>query len=265
MSAPVSRNDIARTLAGIAAEAGLELSRLQACGCASALKSDGSPVSDADIAAEAVISKRLVAAFPDVPVISEENAESHARAGGEQFFLVDPLDGTKAFLAGGPDYCVLIALITNHAPIAVALHAPATGQSWWAGESAWKAGNLAFSGVVPIVPQPPRAGGQIAVVSSVHAGEASRALCRKLEIADVKCENSALKFARLAEAEADIYPRIGRTMQWDIAAGDGLLRALGGGVFDLEGRPLTYGPGADGWANPDFIALRVAPGLADRT
>lgn len=263
MSAPASRNDIARRLAGIAAEAGLELSRLQACGCASALKSDGSPVSDADIAAEAVISTRLAAAFPDVPVISEENAESHARALAQRFFLVDPLDGTKAFLAGGPDYCVLIALIDGGVPIASALHAPATGQSWWAGENASMAADIAFSEVTPVVPRPPRAGGQIAVVSSVHAGEASRALCRKLEIADVKCENSALKFARLAEAEADIYPRIGRTMQWDIAAGDGLLRALGGGVFDLEGRPLTYGPGADGWANPDFIALRVAPASAD--
>lgn len=259
MPAPTSRNDLARRLAEIAVEAGCELSRLQACGCASASKADGSPVSDADIAAEAVISRRLAAAFPDIPVVSEENAESHARAGAGRFFLVDPLDGTRAFLAGGRDYCVLIALIADRAPVASALHAPATGESWWAGESAWKAGDRAFAGVTPIPRQPPRAGGKIAIVSSVHAGEASRALCSKLEVADVRCENSALKFARLADAEADIYPRIGRTMQWDIAAGDALLRALGGGVFDLEGRPLTYGPGALGWANPDFIALRVSP------
>jgi 3'(2'), 5'-bisphosphate nucleotidase len=253
------RNDLARTLAEIAAEAGVELSRIQACGCSSKLKSDGSPVSDADMAAEAIISARLRAAFPDIPVISEENAASHETDGAECFFLVDPLDGTKAFLAGAPDFCVLIALVAHHLPIASAIHAPASGQSWWAGQTGFSAQNRQFSGVKPLERHPTRAGGQIAIVSSQHAGGASRDMCDKLGIIEVRCENSALKFARLAEGKADIYPRLGRTMQWDVAAGDALLRAMGGGVFDLQGQPLRYGPGANGWANPEFIAIRAQP------
>lgn len=255
------RNDLARRLAEIAAEAGVALDRLQKKGCGSVLKADGSPVSDADLVAETMISARLAQDFPDYPVISEENTASHETYGSTSFFLVDPLDGTKAYLAGAPDYCVLIALITDHVPVAAAIHAPATGQSWWAGESAFTADAGDFRKIRAIVPLPPREGGQIAIVSSQHAGEASRSLCRTLDVSDIKCENSALKFARLAEGEADIYPRIGRTMQWDIAAGDALLRTIGGGVFDLEGRPLRYGATAQGWANPDFIAIRVQPGL----
>ena len=253
-------NDLARALAEIAAEAGSVLNRIRAKGCTSQLKPDGSPVSDADIAAEAIISARLGAAFPDIPVISEENATSHATDDADCFFLVDPLDGTKAFLAGGPDFCVLIALVSRHVPIAGAIHAPATGQSWWAGQTGVLALDRQFSAITPLQPHPPRVGGQIAVVSSQHAGGASREMCDKLGITEVKCENSALKFARLATGEADLYPRLGRTMQWDVAAGDAVLRATGGGVFDLAGRPLRYGAGGDGWANPEFVAIRL---LAD--
>lgn len=254
-------DDVARRLAEIAAEAGLTLDALQRNGCSSQFKADGSPVSEADLAAEAIISAQLSRLFPDVSVVSEENAASHAVNCGGSFFLVDPLDGTRAYLAGAPDYCVLIALIQDHVPVAAAIHAPATGQSWWAGRSAYTCATRDFGDARVLAPHPPRTGPQIAVVSSLHAGEASRALCRSLDVGEIRCENSALKFTRLAEGEADIYPRVGRTMQWDIAAGDALLRALGGGVFDLEGRPLRYGLAASGWANPDFIAIRVQSGL----
>lgn len=256
---PTSLNKVARTMAEIAAEAGVELCRIQACGCGSMLKPDGSPVSDADIAAEAIISARLSAAFPEVPVISEENAVSHETGGAECFFLVDPLDGTKAFLAGAPDFCVLIALIVRRVPVAAAIHAPATGQSWWAGQAGFSAQDRQFSGVRQLAAHPARVGGQIAIVSSQHAGGTSQNMCDKLGITEVRRLNSALKFVRLAEGEADIYPRLGRTMQWDVAAGDALLRAIGGGVFDLDGRPLRYGAGVDGWANPEFIAIRAQP------
>ncbi len=253
------RDSIARVLAEIAAEAGIVLDRCQREGCNSVMKPDGSPVSDADLASQTVILTRLGEAFPQWPAISEESPENRLSGEPEAFFLIDPLDGTRAFLAGAPDYCVLIALISAGEPIAGAVHAPATGHSWWAGHSAWASDDRAFAQVRPLTARPARANAPIAIISSLHAGESSRAMCGRLGITDIRCENSALKFARLAEGEADIYPRSGRTMQWDVAAGDALLRATGGGIFDLDGRRLRYGEDASGWANPDFIALRVLP------
>lgn len=258
--APDETDDIARRLAAIAAAAGEALIRFRTGACRQATKADGSVVTEADLASEGVILARLAAEFPQWPAVSEERGGDAAP--GETFFLVDPLDGTRAFVGGGPDFCVLIALIAGGAPVAAAMHAPATGESWWAGRHAFKAEGGDFSNPRRLVALPPRAGGQIGIVSSLHAGEASRALCARLGIAEVRHENSALKFARLAEGLADVYPRIGRTMQWDIATGDGLLRALGGGVQDLDGRPLVYGAGAAGWANPDFIARRRLPEAA---
>lgn len=259
MLADERRNDLGRRLAEIASEAGVVLNRFRVPECRSETKPDGSPVSEADIASEAVILARLDAEFPDWSIISEESADISKRDTTSSFFLVDPLDGTKAFLAGAPDFCVLIALIAGGVPIASAIHAPATGQSWWAGTIAKASDTTDFRTIRALRAMPQRSGGQIAIVSSLHAGESSRALCRNLDLSEVRCENSALKFARLADGEADVYPRIGRTMQWDIAAGDALLRATGGGVFDLDGAPLRYGPGAMGWANPDFVAFRVLP------
>jgi 3'(2'), 5'-bisphosphate nucleotidase len=260
-----ARREIARRLADYAAEAGDILNCYRNAACLNSLKPDGSPVSEADLAAEATILARLLADYPQWPVISEENAASHGSAPAGGFFLVDPLDGTKAFLAGGPDFCVLIALVLGGVPVASAIHAPATGQSWWASgdaceaDGAFKAYDRGFVRVEPLQPSPRREGDPVAIISSQHAGEKSRVLCDTLRVSKVLCENSALKFARLAEGEADVYPRIGRTMQWDIAAGDGLLRSLGGGVLDMEGRPLRYGAHAAGWDNPDFIAWRTAP------
>lgn len=260
MLADGRRNDLGRRLAEIASEAGAELNRFRVPECRSEIKADGSPVSEADIASETVILARLGAEFPDWSIVSEESVGPLNGEVTPCFFLVDPLDGTKAFLAGAPDFCVLIALIVDGVPAVSAIHAPATGQSWWAGTTAWASDKAGFGSIRQLRAVPPRSGGQIAIVSSRHASEASRAMCQELDIPDIRYENSALKFARLAEGEADIYPRIGRTMQWDIAAGDALLRAIGGGVFNLTGGLLRYGPVGLGWANPDFIAFRAAPG-----
>lgn len=257
MASSDERNSIARILATVSVEAGAVLASFRAENCDRALKPDGSFVTEADKATERFILKRLAQAFPGWPVISEENEASHALATPERFFLVDPLDGTRAFLAGRADYCVLIALVIGGVPVAGALHAPATGEAWWAGDIAFRARAPDLMDGSRIEPRPMRVGGTIAMISREHAAEASRNLCIKLGITETRSENSALKFARLLEGEADLYPRIGRTMQWDIAAGDALLRAIGGGVFDLEGRPLRYGAGALGWANPDFVARRI--------
>lgn len=255
------RNDIARALAEIAGSAGDILTCFSSDACRRTIKPDGTPVSEADEAAEEELHKLISREFPDWPIVSEENAASHDLKGGDAFFLVDPLDGTRAFLAGTKDFCVLIALIVDGIPVAGAIHAPASGRSWWAGADAMTADNRAFDQTRHLVPAPARPRDRIAIISSQHAEGASSELCRSFGIAEIRKESSALKFARLAEGEADIYPRLGRTMQWDVAAGDALLRALGGGVFDRFGQTLRYGAARDGWANPNFVALRCASDL----
>lgn len=258
-----ARAEIAFSLATFASEAGVILDRLQKSGCASRSKADGSPVSEADLQSEALIAARLAAAYPDIPVISEEKTQEFAIDPQKPFFLVDPLDGTRAFLAGLPEYCILIALIEKGAPVLGAIHAPATGATWWGGNKVHASADRGFSQIRTIAPRPERPDGQIAIISRESARESSEALCEHLNVSEIRLENSALKFVRMLEGEADLYPRAGRTMQWDIAAGDALLRLLGGGVFDLSGNPLCYGQGEQGWANPDFIALRAQPHLDD--
>lgn len=221
------------------------------------LKPDGSPVTEADMASQQAILEALTQHYPQWPVVSEEDEQAR-KTGAGPFFLVDPLDGTKAFLAGRADFCVLIALIENGRPIAGAIHQPVGDHTWWSGAHAYR-GEPDDQAEILVPTETERAGGLIGIVSAEHAAGASSALCASLRIAQVRTENSALKFVRLAEADADIYPRIGRTMQWDVAAGDALLRCLGGGVQTLDGRELVYGATDHGWANPDFVAYRRLP------
>lgn len=249
-------------LAQIAARAGDVLRRMQQEALNVALKADGSPVSAADEASEQVISTALRAAFPTIPVISEENAQSHAKIAQDRFFLVDPLDGTKAYLAGGPDYCVLIALIEHGVPVVAAIDLPVAQRTY---QIAGSVNSIGRDGtIVPLRTQSCDNRARVAVISSHHAQDSSEALCRECGAKDIRYENSALKFIRLAEGEADVYPRPGRTMQWDIAAGDALLRATGGVIKSRDGKPLRYGFGSDGWANPEFIAWRCKDDASGR-
>jgi 3'(2'), 5'-bisphosphate nucleotidase len=201
-------------------------------------------------------SRRLIARqkrFPDIAIVSEENAASQSRAAPERFFLVDPLDGTRAFLRGGPDFCVLIALIECGVPIAAALDAPARGKRYWSGRHAFVASTNAGDAGKRL-PVRTDASLRTAIISTHHASESSRKLCAALGVETVLTENSALKFARVAEGEADLYPRAGTTMEWDIAAGDAILRAVGGGVTDLAGTLMRYGLPGTSWEVPGFIA-----------
>jgi 3'(2'),5'-bisphosphate nucleotidase len=249
------RDEVAQALAAIAREAGKLLAQLHDKSLKTERKSDGSPVSEADRAAEAIVEAGLAKAFPDIAIVSEENAESQRRKTPERFFLVDPLDGTRAFLRGGPDFCVLIALIEHGAPIAAALDAPLRGKAYRAGATAW-GGSTAEGDRGTQIHASPSFARETAIISVHHAGEASRKVCGSLGVKTILTENSALKFARLAEGEADVYPRAGTTMQWDVAAGHALLGALGGGVLDLDGNPLRYGSDTGSWEVPGFIAYR---------
>ena len=254
---PHDRNRIGRELALIARMGGESLLCFRSPDCERTVKPDGSPVSAADMASEQVIVSALRTRFPQWPVVSEEG-DPAMRPEGSTYFLVDPLDGTRAFLAGRPDFCVLIALIEGGVPIAGAIHQPVGDGNWWSGIDAFR-GDPDKDAERLVPRQEGHAEGNIAIVSAEHAGAASRDLCESLQITEIRSENSALKFVRLAEGDADLYPRVGRTMQWDVAAGDALLRCLGGGIRDLEGRSFVYGESALGWANPDFVAYRRLP------
>jgi 3'-phosphoadenosine 5'-phosphosulfate (PAPS) 3'-phosphatase len=157
---------------------------------------------------------------------------------------------------------VLIALIEQGAPVAGALDAPALGESYWAGERVFRATDRASMVGEPLNALPLVAQGRTAIVSSSHAREASLARCAQLGANQVFSESSAVKFARLAAGDADVYPREGKTMQWDVAAGDALLRPLGGGVLDPQGRLMRYGARAGSWENPPFVAWRSLPAAA---
>jgi 3'(2'), 5'-bisphosphate nucleotidase len=256
------RDTIAAHLAQIARDAGDILLAHRHAPHQVTWKADGSPVTLADEAAEAVILAALARDFPDIPVISEENAQSHGHAPQGRFFLVDPLDGTRGFLKGNPAFCVLIALVEDGVPVASALDAPAFDQLFWAGTHAFEANRRVMEAAVQLRPAQRKAEAEetIAIISSHHAKAISRTICQKMGATKVLDEPSAVKFARMARGEADVYPRFGQTMQWDVAAGDALLRAVGGGVFTANGQRITYGAdaAAKGWTMPDFIALRHA-------
>jgi 3'(2'),5'-bisphosphate nucleotidase len=235
-----------KTITAIALEAGARIMEVYGRGYSVEIKADSSPLTEADLVAEALILERLGSAFPGVPIIAEESvAEGNAPACGERFFLVDPLDGSKEFIARNGEFTVNIALIENAVPVAGVVYAPALKRIWWgkSGSGAW-AGNVedgAIVSPVAISARPVPADGLTLLGSRSHGAEEDDARLKGLDIAQFRTIGSSLKFCLLAEGGADLYPRFGRTMEWDTAAGDAILRAAGGQVVDLSGTPLTYG------------------------
>ncbi len=218
-------------------------------------KADESPVTAADIAAEAVIEARLAELTPDIPLVAEE-AASQGRLpdiSGDRFWLVDPLDGTREFLNRNGEFTVNIALIENGVPRLGVVHAPALNLTFTGlpGNNATvsREGGPASS----IAVRPAHAGGVTIVASRRHGDpEAIDRLLRGHPVAERKTAGSSLKFCLVATGEADIYPRFGRTMEWDTAAGHAVLEGAGGQVTDAHGAPFTYGK--PGFENPPFIA-----------
>jgi 3'(2'), 5'-bisphosphate nucleotidase len=227
------------------------------------VKSDDSPVTEADEAADALIRTGLRAAFPDIPVVTEEERSSHV-AVGATFFLVDPLDGTKEFVRGAGDFTVNIALIENGVPTRGIVLAPAVGRLFYtlADGSAvedTRLGDAEGEGALrPIRVAQADPAGLAVVASKSHRDKATDDYIARYRVREFRSAGSSLKFCLVAAGEADLYPRLGRTMEWDTAAGHAILRAAGGSVVrfdDLE--PLRYGK--PGYENPFFIAF--APGV----
>lgn len=229
------------------------------------LKDDRSPVTVADEAAEALILEGLAEALPGVPVVSEEAAaQGRIPDVAAAFVLVDPLDGTKEFLRGNGQFTVNIALVRNGAPVVGVVHAPARARLFWTdGTAAFEAGaDPAQDGgaVMPLLAARriearfPEPGGVDAVVSLSHADAATEAWLAHYAVRERRAIGSSLKFCAIACGEADLYPRLGPTMEWDTAAGHAVLAAAGGRVEMLDGAPLMYGKAADGFRNPHFVA-----------
>ncbi len=227
------------------------------------LKADESPVCEADERSEELILKELAKACPGVPVVAEEScAKGIVPEFGADFLLVDPLDGTREFASRNGEFTVNIAYVRNGEPVLGALYAPAFGRLWVAsGTGAFTCDVAPGERVVPLAAMRPisvrgldgRA--PIAAVSRSHRNPQTEALMHRLGADEMREAGSAMKFCLIAEGRADVYPRIGPTMEWDIAAGDAVLRAAGGIVTTLDGTPLRYGRKDKGFASPDFVAF----------
>lgn len=225
------------------------------------MKADRSPVTEADQRVEAELIAALARDMPGVPVIAEEAAAAgETPAHGDSFLLIDPIDGTREFLARSNEFTVNLALVSGGAPVAGAIYAPAMGAVWFAGATGFA--TMAAPGAALPASQdwrelrarkaPPA--GLVALISRSHLDEATQAFLARHRIAERRPMGSSVKFCRLAAGEADVYPRFGRTMEWDTAAGDAILRAAGGATLGADGAPLVYGKAQEHYRNGAFVA-----------
>lgn len=250
-------SDLLQAVEAIARAAGQAIMAVYASDFAVLGKPDASPLTEADLRAEAIITPALRALLPGVPVVAEE---AHARGecdavvgqGGAAFWLVDPLDGTREFVARNGEFTVNIALVRDGEPVLGVVVAPALGRLYAGerGQGAWLEDGGARR---PIHCRRVPAAGLHVVTSRVHGDRAAiDALLHGQAVAQHLAAGSSLKFGLLASGLADVYPRYGRTMEWDTAAGQAVLVAAGGAVRDTAGQPLRYAK--PGFENPHFIA-----------
>ena len=246
--------------AGLAEQAGAEIRAIRQRGFEIQRKADHSVVTEADHAAEAIILAGLRNALPGCTVIAEEEAAAgRTTIATAEFWLVDPLDGTREFTGGGDDFAVNIGLVRNGRPVLGVVGVPASGIIFGGvvGSGAWRQKN---GQCVPISARTPPPEG-LTVVAIRHHGDGARlnAFLAGRVVAKTVNFGSSLKFCRLAEGTADLYPRFGRTMEWDTAAPQAVLEAAGGAVETLDGEPLRYGKA--GWENPHFVCRGRLIGL----
>lgn len=238
--------------ARLALEAGATILRIRARGFDVLRKPDLSPVTEADRESEVIIAAGLRAVTPDIPVIAEEEvAAGRIPAPARQFWLVDPLDGTREFTSGHDEFAVNIGLVRDGRPVLGVVGVPAAAELFGGivGQGAWK---RSVAGERPISARLPPAEGLTVVASRLHGDTAQLdAFLQGRTVARTLNFGSSLKFCRLAEGVADLYPRFGRTMEWDTGAPQAVLEAAGGAVCTIDGAPMRYGK--PGWENPHFI------------
>ncbi|KAB2851717.1 MAG: 3'(2'),5'-bisphosphate nucleotidase CysQ [Hyphomicrobiaceae bacterium] len=258
-------NDLTSLIVPLAIEAGEAVLRHYRNGVAVETKADLTPVTAADREAEAIILSGLARHFPAIPVVAEESvAEGRIPKAASRFFLVDPLDGTREFVARRGEFTVNIALIDNESPVFGLVYAPATGELCVARDRADARETRLDPEAARIDPslfawRPMRArspdpDGLVVLASRSHLDQATSDLIGRYKVKSLANAGSSLKFCALARGTADFYPRLGRTMEWDTAAGEAVLRAAGGSVSQIDGRPMRYGKASEGYRNPGFLA-----------
>lgn len=254
----ISPSPFIQGLVDLSLAAGREIMAIYATDFSAKAKGDLTPVTEADEAAERVILAGLEKLAPETPVISEEAASAgRIPEVAQQFILVDPLDGTKEFISRNGEFTVNIAKVENGAPVAGVVYAPALGRIFW-GES----GKGAAQGEItpdhaiswkPISVRARPSDGATVVASRSHRDAATDDYLKSVKVKSLCSAGSSLKFCLVASGEADLYPRFGRTMEWDTAAGHAVVAAAGGTVMTVDGIPLAYGKRQRGYDNPGFI------------
>ena len=250
-----SITDRTDTLFDIAKEAGRITMRYFNKGVTVDYKADDSPVTQADIASSRYIEQVLAALTPTIPVVSEESDVKAVNA--ETFWLVDPLDGTRAFVEGVPEFAVSIGLIQDYQPVLGVLYVPPTGIGYMGGVGVPAVKIDANGARHTIQTRTPPAEHWTIIKSAKHASPKLQDFLQSYPVGHTIGMSSAIKFGLIAEGQADIYPRLGKTMEWDTAAGQAIVEAAGGHMEALDGKPFFYGKA--GYLNPGFIVFGKKP------
>ncbi|MEW6641835.1 MAG: 3'(2'),5'-bisphosphate nucleotidase CysQ [Pseudomonadota bacterium] len=263
MTTPVIERDAALALLApltdLVAKAGAAILAVNRRAMTVTGKADGSPVTEADLAADTVIAEGLARLVPEVPTLSEERVDQAALPYRHSFFLIDPLDGTREFVAGHDEFTVNLALITDGQPLLGIVGAPALGLIWRGvvGHGAERVAVTADGAVGAAQAIRPRAfpgSPWVAAVSRSHGDPRTEAFIDARPGAVRQAMGSAVKFCRVAEGSADIYPRLAPTCEWDVAAGHAVLTAAGGRIGDAQGQPIRFGETREDFIIPSFIA-----------
>jgi len=254
------RAALLEALAHTCVQAGAAIMRVYDAGFTVAHKADASPVTEADALGEAVILAALADLLPGVPVVAEEeHAAGRIPEVADRFLLVDPLDGTKEFIRRNGEFTVNVALVEDGSPTLGVVHAPALGRLW-AGDVtraiAWSAavqaeGTMGAQEMIAVREVPPA--GLTVVASRSHGSDDTERYLAGFQVAERVSRGSSLKICLVAAGEADLYPRLAPTCEWDIAAGDAVLRAAGGRLLAPDGAPMQYGKPR--FFNPGFVVV----------
>lgn len=257
---PQTMLELLEPLTALVVEAGAAINTIRRGTLCIDAKTDGSPVTQADLAADRILLEGLARLRPDIPTLSEERTGAVTLPLDSSFFLVDPLDGTKEFVAGRDEFTVNLALVVNGAPMLGIVGAPAMGLVW-RGIVGHGAERVRIDGTsvrdverVHTRPAPPPGAAWQVAVSRSHGDARTDAFIAELRHANREVLGSALKFAHLADGRIDVYPRLAPTSEWDVGAGLALVTAAGGKVTDGQGKPLRFGTGRTGFLVPEFIA-----------
>lgn len=269
MTIVADRDLVEALLPAVLAAGRIEMSYLSA-GVKVETKADATPVTAADHEAEVILVEGLSKVAPGIPVVAEESVAAGKVPETEgEFFLVDPLDGTRAFIAGKPEFTINIGLIRNNRPVFGIIYAPASGKFFatLSHQEAVEADiapdtrgeRLADHAIRALCTRDPDPKALVAFTSRSHAAKDTGEFLKRLPITETKKASSSLKFCLIARGEADLYARLGATSEWDTAAGQAILTAAGGSVTTLDGAPLAYGKKGDRFINPHFVAWARRP------